>query len=317
MPPLSRTGTRSTCISSSSPALMHCCTILAAPTATSLSPATAFACSSARSDSIFGNGQVLVMRTVEDPADPLGQLVSCEQSVGLYNLALAVNPSGLYGVQPRALLGQKAADDPNPKPAPFDLSVMFSEPAPDLLALVPASVVPDKKQNLLAKRLEPFAAPPKKPSRYAAHGPTIHKAQPHLFRLRQKKPVARDGLRIGIVFGDQLFYQSQGLSGFRPAVEGGLRHPAPPGFILETYRPVGVVSREAHQSVATPFFLSYRGSGLLIHRLARSQRTPNLAKVARMVSPETRSLVRPSSKLTSAASSSVHKLVSLPNFRGS
>src|SRR5215204_7031056 len=89
--------------------------------------------SSARSDSIFGNGQVLVMRTVEDPADPLGQLVSCEQSVGLYNLALAVNPSGLYGVQPRALLGQKAADDPNPKPAPFDLSVMFSEPAPDLL----------------------------------------------------------------------------------------------------------------------------------------------------------------------------------------
>src|SRR5215217_6354653 len=48
-PPPSRTGTRSRCISSRSPALMHCCTMLAAPTPTSLSPATAFACSRALS----------------------------------------------------------------------------------------------------------------------------------------------------------------------------------------------------------------------------------------------------------------------------
>src|SRR5215218_1849469 len=40
-PPPSRTGTRSRWISSRSPALMHCCTMLAAPTPTSLSPATA------------------------------------------------------------------------------------------------------------------------------------------------------------------------------------------------------------------------------------------------------------------------------------
>jgi hypothetical protein len=37
-----RTGTKSMCISSRSPVLMHCCAILAAPTATSLSPAGAF-----------------------------------------------------------------------------------------------------------------------------------------------------------------------------------------------------------------------------------------------------------------------------------
>jgi hypothetical protein len=48
-PSPSRTGTRSTCISSRSPALMHCWAMLAEPTATSLSPATALACSTALS----------------------------------------------------------------------------------------------------------------------------------------------------------------------------------------------------------------------------------------------------------------------------
>src|SRR5215217_4007457 len=66
------------------------------------------------------------------------------------------------------------------------------------------------------------------------------------------------------------------------------------------------------------FFLAYSGSGEVIHRLARSQRTPNLARVARTVSPVMGSLVKPkpSSKLTSAARSSVHTLVPLPNFLG-
>jgi hypothetical protein len=45
---------------------------------------------SARSGNIFGNGQVLVMRTVEGSADPICQLVSRQQPVGLYNLALGV-----------------------------------------------------------------------------------------------------------------------------------------------------------------------------------------------------------------------------------
>src|SRR3712207_1908986 len=48
-PPPSKAGTRSTCISSRRPNLMHSCTMLAAPTATSFSPATALACSMALS----------------------------------------------------------------------------------------------------------------------------------------------------------------------------------------------------------------------------------------------------------------------------
>src|SRR5829696_9016168 len=84
------------------------------------------------------------MRTVEDPTDPLGQLVSCEQPVGLDHLALAMDPLGLYRVEPRALLGQKAYDDPHSRDAVFDFSVMRGNPGgAHLFGSVPASVVPD------------------------------------------------------------------------------------------------------------------------------------------------------------------------------
>src|SRR3954467_206021 len=64
------------------------------------------------------------------------------------------------------------------------------------------------------------------------------------------------------------------------------------------------------------FFLSYSGSGEVIHRLARCQRTPIRSRVVRIVSPETRFLVSPSSKLTSAAISKVHKLLCLSKLLG-
>src|SRR5215207_2604763 len=61
---------------------------------------------SARSGDIFGDGQMLVVRTPECRADSLGQFVGTEHSIGLYNLALAVDPLGLYRIEPRTLLWQ-------------------------------------------------------------------------------------------------------------------------------------------------------------------------------------------------------------------
>jgi hypothetical protein len=43
------------------------------------------------------------MRTAEHTANPLDQLMSREQAIGLYNLSLGVNPLGLYGVLSRGL----------------------------------------------------------------------------------------------------------------------------------------------------------------------------------------------------------------------
>jgi hypothetical protein len=65
------------------------------------------------------------------------------------------------------------------------------------------------------------------------------------------------------------------------------------------------------------FFLSYRGSGEVIHRFARIHLTERRRDSdARMVSPETRSSVSPSSKATSAAICKVQRLDSRPNSLG-
>jgi hypothetical protein len=115
---------------------------------------------SARSGSIFGNGQVLVMRTVEDRADPICQLLSREQPLGLYDLALAMDPLGFHRVVPGALLGQKAAHDPHSTAAVFDSSVVRGDPPSELFGDVPGSVVPDQNPYLLARRLK-LVAPPR------------------------------------------------------------------------------------------------------------------------------------------------------------
>jgi hypothetical protein len=76
---------------------------------------------------------MLVMWTIEDTTKPVGELVSFRQPLGLDHFALAVYPLGLYGVQPRTLLGQKAAYDPHSTATVFDSAVILAEPASDLL----------------------------------------------------------------------------------------------------------------------------------------------------------------------------------------
>jgi hypothetical protein len=78
------------------------------------------------------------MRTIEDPANPLSEFISAQQTIGFDHFPLAVNPFGLYGVQPRALLGQQADDNPHSIfSALFDLTVVPTKPTPHLAAYVP------------------------------------------------------------------------------------------------------------------------------------------------------------------------------------
>src|SRR5215207_7657556 len=100
---------------------------------------------SACSGDILCDGEMLVVRTIEDTTNPIGKFVCSKHSIGLDHFSLAVHPLGLNGVQPRALLGQKTAHDPNPFATLFDLSVVFAEPSPHLLGDVPTGVVPDQK----------------------------------------------------------------------------------------------------------------------------------------------------------------------------
>src|ERR687898_776469 len=74
---------------------------------------------------------MLVMRKIEDPANPLGELVSSQRiALRLHYFALGVYPLGFYGVKPRALLGQKATYDPHSFSTLLDFSIVRSQPAP-------------------------------------------------------------------------------------------------------------------------------------------------------------------------------------------
>src|SRR5215207_7155517 len=260
---------------------------------------------------------MLVMGTTKRPAHPLGEFVRAQQSIELHDLALAMNPFRLDGVQPRTLFREKATDDPHPTAALLHFSVVFAEPSPHLPGDVPACVVPDKKQGLLANSFEALAAPREKPRAYGAHRPAVDEPYPHVLEPWKVEAVAGYGLGVGVVLGDRLLDHARGLALLGEGAQSGQRHPAPPAFVLKAYCPLGVGRSHLHQSVAPPFFRSYKGSGEVIHRLARCQRMPRRRQsVARMVSPETLFSVRPSSKAASAAISRVHRLLSYPNSLG-
>ena len=148
---------------------------------------------------------MLVMRTTEDPAYPVCEFVSSQQSLGSYDLALCVYPFGLDGVQPRTLLRKKATHDPYSSfaAALFDFSVVPSEPLSDLPGDMPTGVIPGEKQDSLASRFEPLAIPRKEPRRYGTHRPPVYEPQPRIVEFGQVEAVAGDGLRLGVVFGKE------------------------------------------------------------------------------------------------------------------
>jgi hypothetical protein len=89
------------------------------------------------------------MRTIENPADPIRQLVSREQPVGLDHLALAVDPLGLYGIQPRTLFRQQAAYDPHSAATLFDSAVVRGNPSSDLFGVCQLALSQIKTYALL------------------------------------------------------------------------------------------------------------------------------------------------------------------------
>jgi hypothetical protein len=112
--------------------------------------------------------------TSEGPTDPVGELVSAEQSLRLDYLAFAVDPLGLYSIEPGTPGRQKAGNYPYSSFATtiFDLAVVGGDPTSKVVAFMPGGVVSDQMQGLRAPLLELLAAPSKKPRGYGAHRPT-------------------------------------------------------------------------------------------------------------------------------------------------
>src|SRR5215213_8485963 len=204
---------------------------------------------------------MFVVRTVENLANSVGKLVCSEKSVGFDHLALAVNPLRFDGVQPRALLGKQATDDPYPLTAFFDSAVVGTEPTPHLFGDVPRSVVPDENENLLANGFELSHAPLEKALRYRRNRPPVHEPDPRPIESGQVESVTAYGFRLGVVLGDRPLDEARGLALLGPGVERGQGHPAPPALVQEAHRPLGVGSGDFHQSVAPPLRPSQESTG--------------------------------------------------------
>jgi hypothetical protein len=205
---------------------------------------------------------MLVMGTIEDPADPIRKLISAQKTLRLDHVSLAVDPLGLNSIEPRTLFRQKAGHYPYSSSATivvFDSAVVGSDPASHFMALMPTGVVPEQEQGLFAPLLKPVAAPPKKLRGYGTHRAAIDKPQPRLLELWQIQPVAGEGFGVGIVLCGFFFEEAHRPIRFAPGVQRGPLEAGEPGLVLETQRPLRMGLGEPDQPLESPFFGRIRG----------------------------------------------------------
>jgi hypothetical protein len=264
---------------------------------------------------------MLVVLTTEDPADPICELISTEQPLGLCDFAFAINPLGLDRIEPRALGRHKAGNYAHPSFATtfvFDSAVVGADPASQLSAFVPGGTLSQirsraflplclslwqhQERNCVVMALTGLPSTNLKANSVRALAHTA---------LSRRGPSARDRPSLapsggGASARPPRTRNAETASGSEKTnSHPGSREPTPEWALGHPDQPISI-----------PFFRAYSGWGLSIQRLARSQRTPSLASVARMVSPVMRLSVMPSSKLASAAIASVQKVPSLPNSLG-
>jgi hypothetical protein len=109
--------------------------------------------------------------------DALGQLVGRKQAMVFDDVALAMHPLWLNGIQPGTLLGQEEGQDANALARLLDLPIVFSDPGAHQLAVVPDRVVPDQEPVAFALLCETHAAPVKKLDRDGCIGYLGHPSQ--------------------------------------------------------------------------------------------------------------------------------------------
>src|SRR5258706_7323128 len=163
----------------------------------------------------------------------LRYLAAREQAVRLDNGTFAVDPLGLDRIEPGAFDRQVARQDPYAVALLLDLLVVGMDPAAHVLADVPGSVVPDQGPDQDVLPLQLRAAPGQEPGGDGAHRAPVDEAQPDLLGLlpragvTHQEAVTGQSLGVGIVFGDRLLHQAQGLGGVGPAMQGWARQPTP------------------------------------------------------------------------------------------
>jgi hypothetical protein len=259
----------------------------------------------------------------ESSTDACCQLIGRKRSIGFNHPSFGMRPFGFNWVEPGTLDRQATDQDAHPLTTAFHLAIVCPDPGGYFLADMPRGIIPYQSQDSFVHCFQPGATPFKKLNRDIADGTPVHETEqdflvdlPILFHPPQQQPVTSQCFRLWVFFGLSLFHQAQWLTLFSPGRQVGLGKTTPPGLITIALDPIPIRVAPADESVAALFLRSYAGSGLVIQCLARFHFTPRRSSVWRIVSSLTRRAVRPCSKLTSAASSKVHKLLGLSNSLG-
>ena len=200
---------------------------------------------------------MLVVRTTENPAYPICELVSAEQPLGLYDFALAVNPLGLYRIEPRALGGQKAGNYAPPLHGRSSLTWrLWAVIQPLTSRLLCQDALSQIRSRAFLPSPKLVAAPTEKLRGYGAHRPTIHKSKPSLFKLRQIKPVAgeRAFVASGIVLSWLLLEEAHRLARLAPGTQRRPLEATEPSLVLEAESPLRMGSRRAGSPDLDPLF---------------------------------------------------------------
>jgi hypothetical protein len=167
--------------------------------------------------------------------------------------------------------------DPHPKAALLDAAVVLAEPPPDLLRDVPARVVPQMSSRTFFPAASSFSRLHSRNRVAVWNSPAFRpRTSVHVSsnsgRGRVRSRIRPSALKV--IFGNRPLDEARRRPLLGPGVQGGKRHPAPPALVTEADGPLGISPGGFHQSIAPPFFLSYRGSGEVIHRLGDASTSP-------------------------------------------
>ena len=187
---------------------------------------------------------MLDVLAVEVGADPLDEFHFAQGAIRFNDGALGVDPLRLDSIQPRTL-DRQSADQDSYSAFTLGLPVMGANPGANFLTEVPTGIVPDQ-QRRLARGRELLADPQQEGGRDMADGATIDDSDHHLLGVGSQDPVTGDGLRLGVLFGEDHLPKSQRrVAGPRGQV--GLRQPRPPDLVGEAKHPVRMGLCQAHQ----------------------------------------------------------------------
>ncbi len=142
-----------------------------------------------------------------------------------------MHPLGFNRIQPGTLAGQ-IKDQQATTACAFDLLIMLFDPLAHTLTGMPGRIVPDQDQRTFATGRLLRGDPVQILTGYLTDRSLGDKAQRHLVLLRQIESVTGERLALRIIFGDDLFNQSQ-WRGLAPTVHGGLGDATPPDFVAK------------------------------------------------------------------------------------